>query len=216
MPFSEADPTGTADHTASNRSTYDRIARRYAEHRQALPSGDAHWLVGLEASFLAGLPRGGLVADLGCGPAFDGLRLASKGCRTVGMDISAGMLAVASERLDGRIAQADLRDLPIGSGLLDGIWNVASLLHVPDDDTHRVLDEFRRVTKPSGSLVLVTALGGATRHEPVPYATEESRWFVYRDQTALSEQLEGSGFRIVSEELIGGSRSWWAVLARSI
>ena len=112
MSFSETGPSGPVDHTASNRSTYDRIARRYADRQRTLPSGDTHWLLGLESSFLAGLPRGGLVGDLGCGPAFDGARLASKGCRAVGVDISAGMLAVASERLGGRIVQADLRDLP--------------------------------------------------------------------------------------------------------
>ena len=215
MSSPEAEPPERADHTASNRSTYDRIARRYAGHQQALPSGDAHWLLGLETSFLAGLPPGALVGDLGCGPAFDGERLASKGCRMVGMDISAGMLALASERLGGRVFQADLRDIPVRSGFLDGIWNVASLLHVPDEDTHNVLDEFRRVLKPSGSLLLVTALGASTRREPVAYADEESRWFVYRDQTVLSEQLRRSEFRILTEASLSGSRDWWAVLARS-
>ena len=68
--------------------------------------------VRFEASFLAGLPPGGVVADLGCGPAVDGARLASKGCRVVGVDISAGMLRIAAEGLDGRVVQADLRDLP--------------------------------------------------------------------------------------------------------
>ena len=75
-----------------------------------------------------------------------------------------------------------------------------------------VLDEFRRVTKPSGSMLLVTALGATTLHEPVAYADEESRWFVYRDRTALREQVRHAGFRIVTEEsMVGvgtGGRSW--------
>lgn len=205
------------DHTLSNRSTYDRIARRYARHQDGLPSGDAHWLLELESSFVSGLPPEALVADLGCGPADDGARLTGKGCRVVGMDISSGMLRIAAERLDHRVAQADLRAVPVGSGVLDGVWNVASLLHVPDRHTQRVLREFSRILQPSGSLVLVTATatGPTTFHEPVGYAPEENRWFVYRDRTTLGRQLRLAGFTIVAETLLGGSREWWAVLARS-
>jgi SAM-dependent methyltransferase len=75
------------------------------------------------------------VADLGCGPGSDGARFAGEGYRVVGMDLSAGMLAIAARRLDGRVTQADLRRLPLVSGRLDGIWCVAALLHVPEDDT---------------------------------------------------------------------------------
>ncbi len=211
----EAEPSRPVDHTSSNRGTYDRIARRYADHQDRLPSGDAHWLSEIEASFLAGLPPGGVVADLGCGPAVDGARLASKGYRVVGVDISAGMLRIAAEGLDGRVVQADLRDLPVGSGVLDGVWSVASLLHVPDEDTDRVLHEWKRIMKPSGSLLLVTALGAVTFHEPVQYARGESRWFVYRDRTALEGQLRLAGFSLVTEARLGGNRDWWAVLART-
>ena len=164
-----------ADFTASNRETYDRIAHRYADRQVQLPSGIDHWLIGLENSFVASLPFGGLVADLGCGPAYDGLRLAAKGLRVVGMDLSSGMLGVASENLNGHVVQADLRELPIASEQIHGIWNVASLLHVPDQDTLTVLIEFRRVMKPSGPLVLVTALGDYSRHEAVPYVSESPR-----------------------------------------
>jgi ubiquinone/menaquinone biosynthesis C-methylase UbiE len=205
-----------ADFTTSTRQTYDRIARRYADRQVQHPSGEEHWLIGLENSFVASLPCGGVVADLGCGPAYDGLRLAGRGLQVVGMDISAGMLGVASEGLNGHVVQADLRALPIASEYIDGIWNVASLLHVPDRDTLAVLTEFRRVMKPSGSLVLVTALGDSSRHEAVPYVSGESRWFVYRNPESLKAQMREAGFLIQIEEEVQGSRHWWTVLASSI
>lgn len=205
-----------ADFTASTRQTYDRIARRYADRQVQLPSGEEHWLIELENSFVASLPAGGLVADLGCGPAYDGLRLAGKGLRVVGMDLSAGMLGVASENLKGRVVQADLRALPIASEHIDGIWSVAALLHVPDRDTLTVLSEFRRVMKASGSLVLVTALGDSSRHEAVPYVSDESRWFVYRNPVSLKAQLRDAGFVIQIEEEVQDGRHWWIVLAFSM
>jgi SAM-dependent methyltransferase len=203
------------DFTHSNRQTYDRIARRYADC-QVPPSNAEHWLTELEDDFVSGLPDGGVVADLGCGPAYDGLRLAGKGLRVLGIDLSEGMLEVAAEHLNGHLVQADLRALPIASGQLDGIWNVASLLHIPDRDTMTVLSEFKRVLKPSGSLVFVTALGDASRHESVPYASDESRWFVYRSPVTLKHQMVEVGFAIKRAQEVQGSRRWWTVSASSV
>ncbi len=67
------------DGTASDRRTYDRTARRYAD-RQVRPSpGTTHRLADLEHRFVDRPPDGGVVADEGCGPAFDGLRPAGRG-----------------------------------------------------------------------------------------------------------------------------------------
>jgi ubiquinone/menaquinone biosynthesis C-methylase UbiE len=209
----DSEPT---DFTTANRQTYDRIARRYAERQLQLQTGAEHWLAELERRFVASLPGGALVAELGCGPAYDALRLAATGLQVVGVDFSEGMLSVASENLAGQVVQADLRALPIATGHIDGIWNVASLLHVPDRDTVTVLTEFRRVMKPSGSLVLVTALGDSSRHEAVPYVSDESRWFVYRNSTSLKAQIRDAGFVIQIEEEIRASRRWLTVLASSI
>jgi SAM-dependent methyltransferase len=204
------------DFTASNRRTYDRIARRYADRQVQLPSEAEHWLADLEDSFVASLPPGGIVGDLGCGPAYDGLRLADKGLQVVGIDLSAGMLEVAAQHLGAHLIQADLRALPIASQHLDGIWNVASMLHIPEHDTVAVLTEFRRIMKPSGSFVLVTALGDASRHEAVPYASDESRWFVYRDPMVLRAQMTDAGFVIQHEKEVQGNRRWWTALGSTI
>jgi SAM-dependent methyltransferase len=204
-----------ADYTVSNRQTYDRIARRYADHQVQLASEKEYPFTKLQSGFAASLPRGGIVADLGCGPAYDCLRLADKGFQVVGVDLSAGMLRVAAERLGGHLIQGDLRALPLASGCLDGIWNVASMLHIPERETLTVLHEFRRVMKPSGSLVLVTAVGDGTAHEKVPYVSDESRWFVYRNPASLMTQMRDAGFVVQMEGEIQGSRRWLSVLASS-
>ncbi len=90
------------------------------------------------------------------------------------------------------------------------------MLHVPERETFIVLHEFRRVMKPSGSLVLVTALGNGTSHESVPYVSDETRWFVYRSRASLLTQIRDAGFAIQMEEETHGSRRWWTVLAASV
>ena len=207
--------THTDAHTRSNRATYDRIAARYAENQDPKAKGYEPWFAELERDFVRAVPVGGLVADVGCGPAFDGGRMADAGFRVVGVDLSAGMLAIAAERLAGRTAQADLRALPVATGHLDGIWCAAALLHVAEADTSIVLDEFARALCRGGSLALVTALGEGAAFEAVPYATEEQRWFVYRRRETLTRQLQAAGFGIRSAVEIDRRRLWLAVLAEA-
>jgi ubiquinone/menaquinone biosynthesis C-methylase UbiE len=205
---SHADPT-----TASNRATYDRIAVRYAENQDRLVSGNERAFPDLLRAFAASIPARGTVADLGCGPARDATRFAEAGFNVLGMDLSAGMLAMAPSAMDGRLVQADLRALPIGASTLDGIWCCAALLHVPADDTLTVLRHFRRTLTSGGVLALVTALGDGARFEPVPYASGEQRWFAYRTAGTIVDQLRSAGFTIHTSTRVEGNRDWGLVLA---
>ena len=207
------EPSVGGDHTLLNRATYDRIAEQYAL-RQSEPRPPSEDLFSsFESSFIAKVPTDGLIADLGCGPAFDGARFATQGFRVIGLDLSSGMLTVASEQLPGRLVQGDLRTLPLVSGQLDAIWNVASLLHVGEHDTLNVLHEFRRVLRGRGTLALITALGDGDIFERVPYADDEQRWFVYRNEERLLEQVDKSGFQIEVSEQVEGNRLWLTILA---
>jgi SAM-dependent methyltransferase len=207
--------TDLEDRTALNRSTYDRIAARYVANQIRNESGSNNLFSSLQDAFSRDLRIGGFVADLGCGPGRDGARFASEGFRVVGMDLSFGMLSAASG-VAGCLVQADLRAIPIAGGALDGIWSVAALLHVPERQTDQVLREFRRALRPMGTLALVTALGDASRLEPVPYAPSEQRWYVYRRPEILRDQVESAGFAIQVVDHAAGSRPWWAILAHAI
>lgn len=191
-----------------NRATYDRIASRYAENHQLHESSGDSMFSKLEETFLSKVPYSGMIADVGCGPGFHAARFVARGFRTVGIDLSAGMLDVASQRLSGRLVQADMRDLPLSSDRIDGIWCLASLLHVPEVDTILVFREFKRVLRSSGVLALVTAVGESARLEAVPYVPGEQRWFVYRDPSILKGQLLAAGFSIILEDQIHDNRVW--------
>lgn len=216
MADSDWDASERSDFTAVNRATYDRIADLYTANQREKKPADGRWFPDIEDAFLGSVPAGGLLGDLGCGPGLDGARFAEAGFRVIGMDLSAGMLTVAARSLDGRVAQADLRALPIEGDRLDGIWCSAALLHVPEEHTTDVLKEFRRVLRSSGSLALVTALGDGPRFEAVPYAPDERRWFVYRHADRLRQQLRESGFNIRTEHEVVGNRKWATLLASAV
>lgn len=104
----------------------------------------------LRSAFRAALPGEGLIADIGCGPGFDAADFAQLGLLVMGLDVSAGMLSWADRALVPRLAQADMRALPLATDRLAGIWCVAALLHVEASCTVEVLSEFRRVLGPAG------------------------------------------------------------------
>lgn len=203
----------TVDRTAENRDTYDRIAPLYLRHQlEARARGEDPFRT-FEEEWTARVPPGGRVADLGCGPAIDGTRFSAAGYQVVGVDLSHGMLVSASVNLPGRVVRADLRALPLRPGSLDGAWCVAALLHVPEVSTERVLGEIRLALRHDGVLALITAVGAGSRFEPVPYAPEERRWFVYRRRDRLERQVENAGFRIVFSDEVAGNRAWLTTLA---
>ena len=204
------------DHTIPNRATYDRIASLYTDRQHRHRARGADEFGPFERAFLASLPGHALVGDLACGPALDAARFAEQGYRAVGVDLSKAMLAQATQVLAGRVAQGDLRALPLAGQRLDGIWCCAALLHVPVPHTTEVLREFRRVIRLGGYLALITALGDGSDFEDVDYAPGERRWFVYRRPEDVRTAVRQARFAIATQDRIASSRDWMAVLARAV
>ena len=106
------------------------------------------------------LPSGGVVADVGCGNGRYLAELARRGFdgRVLGADMSAGMLAAARERGSyAALVNADATALPLATASVDLLLAMHMLYHVPDPlDAVR---EFRRVTRPGGTVVV--GLNGA-------------------------------------------------------
>lgn len=107
--------------------------------------------------------------DAGCGTGNYSRSLIGQLGRIIAVDLNDGMLAeargkfateVSAGRMEFHLAMIDA--LPVAAGSLDGIMVNQVLHHLEDDpDRHypahrRVFDEFARVLKPGGSLVINT------------------------------------------------------------
>ena len=85
--------------------------------------------------------------------------------RLVGIDMSAPMLERARRVSDDRydIRYHDLRDhLPFHGGEFDVVLCVLTLQFTPMVHRNRIIDEFHRVLRPGGRLILVEKIIGAT------------------------------------------------------
>ena len=135
---------------------YDREAARY----DATRGGDARADAAADAieTLLPVAARGiTRIADVGCGTGIVTVRLLRPGRWVIGIDQSAGMAAVASGRLPGRITLGNVTRLPLASGSVDVVTMVWLLHLLPAAAAAAAIAEASRVLRPGG--LLITTVG---------------------------------------------------------
>ena len=92
--------------------------------------------------------------DAGCGTGFQSALLAELGWQTYGVDVSAGLLAVAQRRQPGSsLALGSVEALPYPDARFDAIVCCGSTLSFVDDPA-RAVAELSRVLRPGGRVLL--------------------------------------------------------------
>jgi SAM-dependent methyltransferase len=99
--------------------------------------------------FLALLPPGGAILELGCGAGADSAAMLAGGFDVRPTDGSPEMAGVASRRLGRPVGTLLFHDLDEVEAY-DGVWANACLLHVPRPDLGHVLTLIWRALKPAG------------------------------------------------------------------
>jgi SAM-dependent methyltransferase len=120
---------------------YRDNARSYAEWAKA-PSARLK-------NFLALLPLGGSILELGCGAGNHSAEILANGFQLRATDGSPEMAEIASRRL-GHPVETLLFDELDAHDAYDGVWASACLLHVPRDDLAAILRRIHRALKPEG------------------------------------------------------------------
>jgi demethylmenaquinone methyltransferase/2-methoxy-6-polyprenyl-1,4-benzoquinol methylase len=129
---------------------FDAIAPRYDRVNRVMTFGmDRGWRK--RAVDALRLPPGSLVVDVACGTGDFCRELERRGHRSVGMDLSLGMLREA--RTDAPLVQADGLTMPLGDDSVDGITCGFALRNV--SDVAELVREFARVLRPRGRISLL-------------------------------------------------------------
>ena len=103
---------------------------------------------------------GSRVLDLGCGSGRWIETLRREGCRHVGVDVAADMLAIAKGDHPGaHLAAVDGGNLPFADRTFDLIWSIAATHHNPHAAQERIVAEMARVLKGDGAIVLFEGVG---------------------------------------------------------
>jgi ubiquinone/menaquinone biosynthesis C-methylase UbiE len=109
---------------------------------------------------LSQIKAGHTVLEIGCGVGGTAIYLAEEaGCQVIGVDLSPGMVARSTERVQRRgltnqirFLVADAQDLPFDDGTFDAVIDESVTAFVVDKA--RAVAEYVRVTKPGGHVGL--------------------------------------------------------------
>lgn len=165
------------------------------------------------AAFIADMPPGGHVLDLGCGPGQSAAEMARHGLKVTATDASAEMVALAAAR-EGVNAHVATFDDIAGEALYDGIWANFSLLHAPREDMPRHLSAIARALKPGGRFHIGIKTGTGSKRDPL------GRLYTYYTEPELTGLLQGAGLtpfaanRGTSKGLDGVEAGWLTLAAR--
>jgi len=187
---------------SDTRSSYDTDASGYAEKVRGLldemPFLRASLTLFAELVDGAG---GGPVADVGCGPGYATGYLHELGVDAFGIDLSPEMIAIARrDHPELRFDVGTMTELDLADDSVMGIIAFWSVIHVPDHAVPTVFEQFRRVLRPRGLLLVGFHVGAETRHTSEGYTGRPINVDSHRRRPGtISGWLREAGFTIEAE-----------------
>ncbi len=184
------------------QSSYDRVAKDYAEHfrdemdKKPFDRKMLDWLI-------EKVGDGGIICDIGCGPGQAARYLFDQGAQTCGIDLSPQMVESAQKLNPGisfqqgnMIALADVADNSFG-----GAAAFYSIIHIPRLAVNQALTELKRVLRPGGTLLLAFHIGHEIIHRDEWWGKKVSLDFIFFEAEEMKENLQTAGFEL--QEVIG-------------
>ncbi|MCC5950004.1 MAG: class I SAM-dependent methyltransferase [Nitriliruptoraceae bacterium] len=208
------------------QAMFDQVAPRYDLANAALSLGqDAHWR---RVTALAARPEGADVLDVAAGPGNVATELVARGARSVtALDLSFNMLAEGARRGHSGITwvNGDAQQLPFPDASFDAITISFGLRNVPDPQ--RALEEFARVTRPGGRVVVcefanptwapfrqvyrrylvgaLPQLAHLVSSSPDAYTYLAESILAWPDRRTIADWIDAAGYReVLVKDLAGG------------
>lgn len=185
---------------------YERHARAWEADRRNGGWRDRPW----HDRFVAALPNGAAVLDLGCGGGAPvAVHMVACGLRVTGIDTSPTLISLCRERMpEQEWIVADMRSLALGRRF-DGILAWDSFFHLTPDDQRRMFDVLAR---HSAERAILMFNAGSAHGEAVGSYCGDSVYHASLDATEYEALLDGIGFEIVAhhvdDDAAGGRTAW--------
>jgi len=137
-----------------------------------------------------------IVCDAGCGPSGHIARYVfDKGIQVVGIDISDKCIELA--RLHNPaipFERGDISNLAFADRSFDGIISYYSIVDTPRKYVSRIFDEFLRVLKPNGYLLLAVKAGTTEGYSYDLLGIDTEIYFALFTEEEIVSYLEEAGF----------------------
>jgi SAM-dependent methyltransferase len=188
---------------------YDRHAAVWDQDR-AKSLFEKPWL----DRFLALLPAGGSILDIGCGSAEPIARyFVAAGYAVTGADSSPAMIAICKRRFPGHgWVVADMRTLFLHRRF-DGVLAWDSFFHLSCDDQRKMFPILCMHAAPNAALMFTS---GPREGEAIGHYRGEPLYHASLDEAEYRDLLDQFGFQVVSylaeDPACGGHTIWLARL----
>ncbi len=195
------------------KQTYDRIAGVWDRDHKS----DAWWKEEIE-HYLALVPKGGSILDLGCGPGHKSSYFAARGFEVTGIDLSSEMIAIARRDVPNASFEVlDMYELPTMEKKFDSVFACASLLHIPKKDVLHILLSIASTLRDGGTCyVSVKEIREGQTDEMVMTENdtgyEYSRPFSFFSMMELHERFLKAGLEPVHEAITKSGKTNWLVV----
>ncbi|GAB4265139.1 MAG: class I SAM-dependent methyltransferase [Pararhodobacter sp.] len=166
-------------------AVYEARAADYARLVEADGPG------GALRAFIAALPKGGRVLDLGCGAGGASAQMAAAGLVPDPVDAAQAMVDLA--RAKGLPARRGTFDDLNAEAEYDGVWASFSLLHAPRAAMPGHLSAIHRALKPGGLLHIGVKLGTGEGRDAL------GRFYTYYEADELRGLVQDAGLVVTSE-----------------
>lgn len=153
--------------TQANAYTKDTLNVQFSEFQQ---------------DFLAFIPNGGYVLDLGCGSGRDSKAFVAAGYQVTAVDGSAELCKIASNNIGQPVIHSTFQDYH-PKQKFDGIWACASLLHLKHTDIQDVIARLANDLKENGCFYASFKYGDYT-------GLRNGRYFTDFTEKSFSELVE--------------------------
>lgn len=147
---------------------------------------------GIMTRFLAYLPKGGSIVDVGCGSGRDVRTFCALGFEAIGLDLSEELARIAGEKTDVKIIVADMASW-MAEEPVDGLWCCASLMHLDEEGLKRFISNIEHNLKPGGTMFVSVKTGVETGID------ESGRYFRNYSKEELLKLLDSASCLVIQE-----------------
>ncbi len=179
-----------------NKNSYEQLAGEYTR-RIYDELKDKPFDRELLDRFSLTVARAGPVYDIGCGPGHVARYLHETGVDVTGVDLSPEMVEQARQLNPGlKFKVGNMAKLDLAENFLAGIVAFYSIIHIPRPQVVSVLQEFSRVLRPGGWLLLAFHKGNEIRHFDTLWEIKVNLDFIFFEQKEMEDYLHMAGFEI--------------------
>lgn len=145
---------------SKTKRAYNLVAQRYYDLFRNEMNGKEYDR-GLLDSFASRFQKNSLICDAGCGPSCHiGRYLFDKGIPVIGVDISDKCVEIVRQHnSEMKFVCGDISSLGFEDDSFDGIIAYYSIINTPKKFVNRIFNEFRRVLKTGGYLLVAVKAG---------------------------------------------------------